>query len=213
MSFSNWRNRREQGAFLRYYRMPKEDSRSVLGKKVDTLAGLLLIWLVSFLLLFSLTGRPAAALALSLPVFAAAAVLQKKFRAQRERRRQLQQRFWLAGQKLMEDILKMDHQKEFLPYVRDILAGITGFQNVKPVLEKKHGKDLDPQGIDLEGTYKGVPVAVRCMRREGEQKIAPDDVRAFAGALRLLGVQNGLFVTSGEFDAGVSRVVKEAARK
>lgn len=212
-SFLSWRERQKKGAFLRYYlQKPREDTRSTFGKSLDIIGWLLLVWLVSFFLLAGLTGRPPAALALSIPLLAAEALLLKRMLARREQRRRMQRRLWLAGQKFMEDILKMDPQKEFKPYVRDILAGLPGFQELKLTAGKKN-KSGDKQGIDLEGKYKGVPVAVRCRRQEGDMKVTPDDIRAFAGALHLEGYKNGLFVTSGDFDTGVLPVVKEAARK
>lgn len=214
LSFLNWRERYRKGALLRYYlHQPKEDTRSRFGRRLDILGGLLLAWLASFLLLANFTGRPVVALALSMPLLAAETLLLKKLWELREKRRRLQQRLWLAGQKFMEDILKMDPQKEFTPYVRDILTALPGFQEMKLKEAKKNGNAGTKQGIDLEFLYKGTPVAIRCMRREGDKKIAPDDIRAFAGALHLGGYKNGLFVTSGDFGPGVLRVVGEAARK
>lgn len=213
LSFAKWRER-YRGSFLRYYvQKPREDTRSVLGKRLDILVGLLLAWLAGFFLLVNFTGRPLVALALSMPLLGGEALLLKKWWELREKRRRLRQQLWLAGQKFMEDILKLDPQREFLPCVRDILAGLPGFQEIKLKEEKEKGSTGDKQGIDLEGLYKGVSVAVRCKRQEGDKKVDPEDLRAFAGALHLGGYKNGLFVTSGEFGNGVLRVVEEAARK
>lgn len=214
LSFLNWRERYKNGTLLRFYlQQPKEDTRSVFGKRLDILGGLLLAWLAGFLLLANLTGRPMVALALSMPLLAAEILLLKKLWVLRERRRQLQQRLWLSGQKFMEEILKMDPQKDFKPYVRDILAGLPGFQEVKLKEERKNGNAGIKQGIDLEGVYRGVPVAVCCRRQEGDQKIVPDDIRAFAETLQLGGYKNGLFITTGDFGPGVLPVVKGAARR
>ncbi|BAF60847.1 hypothetical protein PTH_2666 [Pelotomaculum thermopropionicum SI] len=213
LSFSKWRERREKGAFLRYYRrQPGEDARSALGRRLDVLVGLLLAWLAVFFLLASLTGRPRAALALSAVLLAAALPILKKLKEKREYRHQLQRRFWLAGQRFMEDILKMDQHREFKAYVRDILAGLPGFQEVRLAGDGKDGSAAGA-GIDLEGIYRGVPVAVRCVRQEADGKIAPDDIRAFAGAMHLGGYRNGLFVTLGSFAPGAASVVKKAARR
>lgn len=214
LSFRNWRERTRKGAFLRYYmHRPKEDTRSVLGKKLDILGGLLLAWIVVFFLLASLTGRPLTALALSLPLPAAGALLSKKLLEAREHKNRLRRRLWLAGQKFMDDILKMEPQKEFVPCVRDILAALPGFQSVR--LNKRKSKEggRDKQGIDLEGMYRGALVAVCCRRQEGNKKIGPGEIRAFAGAMHLEGYKNGLFVTSGDFRAGALAVVNEARRR
>ena len=213
LSFLKWHERLRRGAPLRYFLKPKEDNRTPFGKRDDGLGGILLIWLASFLLLASFTGRPAAALALSLPLLVIEALVLKKYRALRERRRRLEQRYWLAGQKFMGDILKMDPQQEFYPYVHDILAGLPGFQEVrlKPNKEQEGGKNN--QGADLEGVYKGLRVVVRCVLQKGEQKTVADDLRTFARELHLGEYQHGLYLTTGEFDAGVFSVVKGAARK
>ncbi len=214
LSFKRWRERQGRGVVARYFlHKPKEDTRTILGRTVDIVGGLLLVWLASFFSLVNLTGRPATALVLSLPVLAAAAVLLKKISALREKRRKYQRNLWLAGQKFMEDILKMSPQKEFLPYVRDILAGLPGFQSVNLKADGKKGDQGDYQGIDLEAVYKGTPLAVHCTRREGGNRVAPEDIRAFAGALQLGGYKNGLFVTTGEFGAGVLPVIREFARR
>jgi len=210
--FLSWRERRKRDEFLRFYlRQPGEDNRSFLGKKLDLAGWLLLAWLAGFLLLAKLTGRPAAALALSLPLLAAEALLLRKLATRREQRRRTRRRLWLAGQKFMENILKMDPRKEFIPYVRDILAGLPGFQGVELTAGRKK-KDTAGPGIDLTGSYRGVPVAVRCVRRAGDAGVTPEDVRAFAGVLDPGGYKNGLFITTGDFSPGVSAVVEEAAR-
>ena len=214
LSFRRWRERQGRGVVARYFlQQPKEDTRTILGRTVDIVGGLLLVWLASFIFLANLTGKPAAALALSLPVLAAAAVLLKKIAALREKRRKYQRNLWLAGQKFMGDILKMHPQKDFLPYVRDILAGLPGFQSVNLKADGKTGDQADYQGIDLEAVYKGTPLAVHCTRREEGSKVTPEDIRAFAGALQLGGYKNGLFVTTGEFGAGVLPVIREFARR
>lgn len=199
---------RRKGLPLRYYRKPREDSRSALGKKTDYLISLLLIWAAGFFLLASLTGRPATALALSLPLLAVQALLLKIIRSRKERQRRLQQRLYLSGQQFAENISTMDPVKDFQPYVRDILAGLPGFEKLRSGGGKEH-----IAGIDLEGLYKGLPVTVRCLVPEGDKKTGPAEVRAFAGALRQEGYSRGLLVTSGEFGEGVLRAVREADRR
>ncbi|OPY58952.1 MAG: hypothetical protein A4E55_00558 [Pelotomaculum sp. PtaU1.Bin035] len=196
-----------------HIREPKEDTRSVLGRLIDKLGGFFLIWLVSFILLINLTGKLAIAWVLSVPPIVAGALVLKKFFGIREQKRKLQRQLWLANQKLMEDILKMDPKSEFKPYVRDILAELPGFHGLMFKSDWKNEKAGGEHGIDLEGFYKGVPVAVHCKRNEGDKKITPGDIRKFAGSLYLEDYENGLFITSGEFGPGVTRVVTEFSRK
>ncbi len=212
MGFHKWRKKFRKGVHRRYYlQKPKEDTRSVFGKKLDLLGSLLLVWLVSFFLLAGLTGQPLTALVLSIPLMAAGALPLKKLREQRERRRLFRQRIWLAGQKFMEDISKIS-EKEFQPYVQNILATLPGFQDVKPH-KAKNSRGNHERGLDLVGIYKGVPIAVRCIRPKGEEKIGPEEIRAFVGALHLDGYKSGLFITLGSFEAEGRLVVNEAARK
>lgn len=214
LSFARWRERQSKGVVLRYFlQKPKEDTRTVFGRTIDITGGLLLVWLAGFIALANITGKPAAAFALSLPFLAASAVLLKKLSQLREKRRKFQRNLWLAGQKFMEDILKMNPQKDFLPYVRDILAGLPGFQEVNLKADRKRGNKGDNQGIDMEAVYKGTPLAVHCMRQEEGKKVSPEDIRAFAGALHLGGFKNGLFVTTGDFGPGVLPVIREFARR
>jgi hypothetical protein len=189
---------------------PKEDTRSVLGKKLDILVGLLVSWLVAFFLLVNITGQTASAFVLSLLLLVVEALLLKKVLDLRERRRQIHKRLYLAGKKFSEDILNMEPKSQFPLYVCDILNRLPGFQ-LRTKVEK--GKPAgDNQGFDLEGTYKGVPLGVLCLHQVGES-VTPAEVRAFAGALHLAGYNNGIIVTTGEFTPGVRRVVGEAARK
>ena len=214
MNFRRWRERQGRRAAVRYFlRKPKEDTRSMLGRTVDIVGGLLLVWLASFVLLANLTGRPAASLIMSVPVLAAAAFFLKKVSGLREKRRKYQQSLWLAGQKFMEDILQMNPQKDFRTYVRDILTRLPGFQQVNLKSEGKTGEQDHDQGYDLEAVYKGSPLAVHCRLLEAGNKALPGEIRAFAGALQLGGYKNGLFVTTGEFGPGVLPVIREFARR
>lgn len=212
LGFLKPKTRRQKGALLRYYRKPKEDTRSAFGKKVDFLIGLLLAWAAGFFILANLTGRPVTALALSLPLLAVEAVLLKRIMRRREEQRRQQKRLWLSGQKFAENIARMDPVKEFRPYVQDILGSLPGFQEVR-LTPGGAGESGCREGIDLEGVYKGLPVAVRCLHPEGDKKTGPAEVRAFARALGLGGYKKGLLITSGVFGDGVLRAVREASRK
>ncbi len=208
LSYVNWRERRRQGATLRYFiQQPKEDTRTAFGKSIDVLGGLLLFWLTGFVLLANFTGKTGIALAISLPLLPAEALLLKKLLEQRERRRQYQRQLWSVGQKFMEEVIKMNPQKELIPFVRNILAGLPGFQQVK----KRSGKAK--KGIDLESVFRGTPLAIRCVLREGDKKTTPEDIRDFTEALIQGGYKNGFFITTGGFGEGVLHAVKKAARK
>ncbi len=210
--FINWQERRRRGTSLRYFlRKPREDSRTTFGKRIDTLGGLMLVWLASFILLANFTGRPAVALVLSVPLLAAEALLLKKIFALLELRKQEQRKFWTAGQKFMEGISKKS-QAEFLTYVREILAGLTGFQAASQTTAKK-AKTRNEQGADLELTYNGTPVVVRCSLLEADKKVASEEVRSFAGTLSLGNFKNGIYVTSSNFENGVLSVVRKASRR
>lgn len=194
----------------RFYLKPKEDTRSVLGKRLDILVGLLVSGLIAFFLLVNMTGQPVYAAALSLLLLVIEALVLKKVLHLKERRRQIQQQLYLAGKKFSEDILNMEPKNQFPLYVCDILTSLPGFQlRVKAEKDDSAG---DYQGFDLAGTYKGAPLGVWCLHQVGVA-VSPAEVRAFAGALHLAGYNNGLLVTTGEFAPGVRRVVGEAARK
>lgn len=213
LSFSKWQERLRKRSPLRYFLKPKEDSRSSFGKRVDVLVGSFLIWLASFLVLSSLTNRPAASLALSLPLLVIEVLVLQRYRSLRERRFRLEQRLYHAGQKFLGEVSKMDPQREFCPYLRDLLAKLPGFEEVRLKGEKDQKGGQGNQGIDLEGLYQGSRVAVRCVLQEGDKKVLPDDIRDFARALQQSEYRHGLFITTGEFDTGVFSVLKESARK
>jgi peptidoglycan/xylan/chitin deacetylase (PgdA/CDA1 family) len=180
LSFSKWQERLRKRSPLRYFLKPKEDSRSSFGKRVDVLVGSFLIWLASFLVLSSLTNRPAASLALSLPLLVIEVLVLQRYRSLRERRFRLEQRLYHAGQKFLGEVSKMDPQREFCPYLRDLLAKLPGFEEVRLKGEKDQKGGQGNQGIDLEGVYQGSRVAVRCVLQEGDKKVLPDDIRDFA---------------------------------
>ncbi len=213
MSFSKWQERLRKGSPLRYFLKPKEDSRTSLGKRIDVLVGSFLIWLASFLLLSILTNRPAASLAISLPLLVIEVLVWQRYRTLREKRRRLEQRLYHAGQKFLAEISKMDHQREFCPYLRDLLAELPGFEEVRLTGEKDRKGGQGSLGIDLEGVYQGSRVAVRCVLQEGDKKVFPDEIRDFTRALEQGGYQHGLYITTGDFENGVFSAVKEAERK
>ncbi|MEG3069601.1 MAG: hypothetical protein RQM92_00920 [Candidatus Syntrophopropionicum ammoniitolerans] len=90
-SLARWKERRERVAVLRYFtQKPKEDGRTIIGKSLDYIGGLLLIWLAGFLVLLNLTGKPAASLAISLLLLTMQAVALKKFLEKRQKRKEIQ---------------------------------------------------------------------------------------------------------------------------
>ncbi|OPX90446.1 MAG: Restriction endonuclease [Pelotomaculum sp. PtaB.Bin104] len=192
---------------------PKEDTRSFLGRQVDQTGSLLLVWLITFLLMANLIGKPATALIFSIPLIVAEALVFKKFLRIRRQKKQNQRRLWLAGQKIIKNFKSMDPESEFKPYVREIIAGLAGFQNLRLISKEDNAVDPDKWGIDLVGDYRGIPVAIQCKYPEGENKISPQDIRAFAGALKSEEFKNGLLVTWGEFEPGATRVAAELSRK
>lgn len=213
LSISKWRERLGRGSHLRYFLKPREDPRTPFGKKVDVLVESFLVWLGSFLLLANLTNRPAASLALALPLMVVVVLGLKRYRILREERRRLEKRLYLAGQNFLGEVRKMDPQREFRPYLRDLLAGLPGFEEV--ILKGESGEKggAEDPGIDLEGVYQGSRVAVRCVLQEDGTKVLPGEIRDFSRALQLGGYQNGLYVTTGEFEGSVIRVLREAARQ
>lgn len=192
---------------------PKEDTRSVFGRRVDQLCGLLLLWLASYLLLASLTGRPAASLLISVPLLGLEAVMLRKYFSVIYRKRQERQRYRQAGDKLLADVLKMDSRNEFKLFVRDILARLPGFQVVRIKKAKNKENGPEEQDIDLEFTYQDIPLAVTCMRPEKEQKITTSQIRSFAAVLHRQGYKNGLLVTTGDSLPSVVRVIRAYSRR
>lgn len=210
-SLARWKERRDRGAVLRYFiQKPKEDDRTIIGKSVDYIGGLLLVWLAGFLLLLNLTRKPAASLTVSLLLLAAAAVILKKVLEKLDRRRKIQQGFWLAGQRFMDDI-RLRPRQEFAPLIMDMLSNLPGFLEL--TLRKDRMKQAKWDGlIDIKGIFKGIPVGIKCLRQEKEQRITPEEIRSFFSALQGAGLKNGLFITDGDFAAGVAQVTREAAR-
>lgn len=210
-SFARWKDRRDKGTVLRYFiQKPKEDARTMIGKSVDYIGGLLLVWLAGFLLLLNLTHKPAASLTISLLLLAAEAVILKKVLEKRDKRRKIQQGLWLAGQRFMNDI-KLNPRQEFAILIRDMLNNLPGFQELTIRTDRKKQTKWDGL-IDIKGIFKGVPLGVKCLRPEGDQRVTPEEIRSFFSALQGEGLKNGLFITTGDFAAGVIQVTREAAR-
>ncbi len=210
-SLARWKERRERVAVLRYFtQKPKEDGRTIIGKSLDYIGGLLLIWLAGFLVLLNLTGKPAASLAISLLLLTMQAVALKKFLEKRQKRKEIQRGLWLAGQRFMDEI-KLHPQQGFAAPVKDLLGNLPGFAQ----LNLRHGEDKKArwnEQIDIKGLFKGAPVGVRCLYQEGEQPVTPLAVSSFFNALDDAGLKNGLFITSGDFAAGVAQVTRQATR-
>lgn len=192
---------------------PKEDPRSVLGRRFDQLCGLFFIWLVSFLLLASLVEKLLTALMFSVPLLVLEAVVLRIFLNTIEHKRQQRRRFWLAGKKLTEDISKINSRNEIRLTVLKLFARIPDFQTLSLNTSKKCDVNNEEQEIDLIGIYQGIPVAILCIHTEGDNRINHSDIRSFADALSLGGYKNGLFVTTGEYAPGLTRVIKEISRR
>ncbi|MDD3654933.1 MAG: restriction endonuclease [Desulfotomaculaceae bacterium] len=193
---------------------PKEDTRSFLGRQVDRVGTLLLVWLITFLLIANLTENLTTALMFSIPLLVAEVLVLRKFWQIRLQKRQNRRRYWLAGQKIIRNLKNMHPESEFKPYVREIIASLPGFQNVvlNPV-DGEGSEEVKKWGIDLTGDYHGTPVAIQCKYPEGDKEITSADIRAFAGSLKLEGFKNGLLVTCGEFGPGAARVAVELSQK
>ncbi len=210
-SLARWKKRRDRGALLRYFiQKPKKDDRTTVGKGVDYIGGLLLVWLAGFLLLLNLSGKPAFSLAISLLLLAGEALALKKVLAGRDKRRQMQQGLWSAGQRFMDDLGSHPRQ-EFTSLIKDLLNNLPGFGQLTIRSGRKKQAQWDAL-IDIKGIFRDVPLGVKCLRREGEQRVAAAEISAFFGALREAGLKNGLFITSGDFASGAIQVTREAAR-
>ncbi|MDD4170253.1 MAG: restriction endonuclease [Desulfotomaculaceae bacterium] len=192
---------------------PKEDTRSFLGRQVDQIGALLLVWLITFLLMANFTGKLTTALTFSIPLLVFEALVLRKFLHIRLQKKQNKRRRWLAGQRMIKNLKNMNPESEFKPYVHKIIAGLPGFQNVLVPEEGKGSEEVKNWGIDLVSDYHGTPVAIQCKYPEGDREITPSDIRALAGALKLEGFKNGLLVTCGEFGPGAARVATELSRK
>jgi hypothetical protein len=212
-SFARWKERHDKGAVLRYYfQQPKEDARTMVGKSVDYIGGLLLVWLAGFLLLLNLTRRPAASLTISLLLLAAEALILKKVLEKQGQRRKIRQGLWLAGQRFMDEVLRLDPRKEFKPLIRDMLDSLPGFEELTLRTDRKKQHQGDNL-IDMQGIFRGVPLGVKCARPEGDRRVTPEEIRSFSGVLQGEGLKHGLYVTTGDFAAGVMQVVRKSARK
>lgn len=208
-SFAHWKERRDRGAVLRYFiQKPREDDRTIIGKSVDYIGGLLLVWLAGFLLLLNLTHKPAASLTISLLLLAAEAVILKKVLEKRDKRRKIQQGLWLAGQRFMDDI-RLNPGKDFANLIKDMLNNLPGFQGLNLRTDKKKQCQWDDL-IDMKGIFKGVPLGVKCLRQEKDRRVTPEEISSFFSALQGAGLKNGLFITNGDFAAGVIQVTREA---
>ena len=193
----------------RFYVKPKEDTRSILGQRLDLLMVLLVSWLVHFFLLLNFTGQPVSAAIIALALVALEALLLKKKLQTIRSRRQLQKELYQAGQKFNEAILNMEPQ-QFILCVRDILSSFPEVHlQADPatgVLAAQH------RNLDLWGTYRKHPLGVWCLQR-AKENVTPGEVRAFVQELDREGFKYGFLVTTGQFAPGVKRVLAEASRR
>ncbi|MEG3069602.1 MAG: restriction endonuclease [Candidatus Syntrophopropionicum ammoniitolerans] len=109
------------------------------------------------------------------------------------------------------DEIKLHPQQGFAAPVKDLLGNLPGFAQ----LNLRHGEDKKArwnEQIDIKGLFKGAPVGIKCLYQEGEQPVTPLAVSSFFNALDDAGLKNGLFITSGDFAAGVAQVTRQATR-
>jgi hypothetical protein len=192
----------------RFYVQPKEDTRSILGQRLDLFMVLLVSWLVIFFLLLNFTGLPVNAALIALALVALEALLLNKKLQAVKSKRQLQKELYQAGQKFNEAILNMEPQ-QFILCVRDILAS---FPEVHLQANPATGILAEHRNFDLLGTYREHPLGVWCLKR-AEENVTPGEVRDFVQELDKEGFKQGILVTTGQYAPGVKRVLVEAGRQ
>lgn len=80
LGYEKWRERLQMGLALRFYVKPREDQRSVLGRRIDSLGLTLLLWLFTLVLL-SAGNELKTAFLISIPVLLIEVIAYKKFKS------------------------------------------------------------------------------------------------------------------------------------
>lgn len=80
LGYERWRERLQMGIAYRFYVKPREDKRSVLGRRIDSMGLTLVLWLFTFILLS--TGREIkTAFLISIPVLLIEVLAYRKFKS------------------------------------------------------------------------------------------------------------------------------------
>lgn len=172
---------------------PKEDNRGWLAQKLDYLSIRIIFFLVGLFILSTKLTLDWALLVAALGTGILHLLLTKSESA-RKKRVANAQRDYLAYSHTYEKLMKMDSGLEFNILLAQVLNGLKGFTEIRPVdAASVEGK------FHLLGKFNDCPIAVICNRYKKENEVGKTELAEFVGEMKKVGITRGVFLTTSGF--------------
>lgn len=171
----------------------KKDNRGWLAQKIDYLS----IRLVFFVVVgFFVSSRASMNWALSVATLGTIVLhlLLSKSEKAREKRLFKAERDYLVRSHTYEQLMKMDPGSEFRILLAQVLNGLDGFSEIRPL-----DSALDHGKFDLVGKFKDCPIVVKCNRYKKENEVCKTELADFVKQLKDTGITRGIFLSTSGF--------------
>lgn len=107
----------------------------------------------------------------------------------------------IANKHIIENLINKS-PSDFLEYIKNSL----GKYNVKDI------KNIEYKDIDFIGDYKNNKVGIKCFQYNSSYKVSVNNLRTFFLALRLMEVEEGIVITTSEFDSEAIEFVEKVKK-
>jgi len=176
-----------------FLKLPRQDQRGRLAKAVDFIA-VRIIFFFLFGFFFSLYFSMWVSLVLA---FIGTGLAHLLLSRKEKRNREIslgKMKQYIARNHAFEKIMKMEPHREFKIFITQVLNGLKGFSGMQLIDDRTNADNFD-----IIGTFKNVPVAVKCRRYEQKNEVGKEEVQKFASMIKKAGLDRGIFLTTSRF--------------
>lgn len=197
MRLIHWYEQKYKKRLMRYYKKPLKDDRSKVAHLIDFYGILLLVLLITFIWLFNVTkGIFLPSLACILESFIA-----WKFKNLKKHKIYLQKSSLKASNLAWNNIKKIKQQQELAELSRQIFKKLAYCQEVNELTSPK-ALEANPSTA-FKVKINNLELLVDC--RQDEKEIKLDRINNFWQKVKSLGLDGGIFVTSGTFSEEINQ--------
>ncbi|HHU63705.1 MAG TPA: restriction endonuclease [Clostridiales bacterium] len=194
------RKKRLERKLIKYYLYNNSDTRTPLGRIIDTLAGSILFIVIFYMLFFNITNNSTWSLVLTVILLALFLLLLKKIRLHKYNKIRSRKNKELAYEYVHKKMMELNH-REFVSYIEDALAKI--YPHL--CLDGGDGKQPAQDGIYRLGQAK---VLIRYKQDKSEKQVGIDEITSFCNAMKELSISKGCIITTSSFDKSCVDFIK-----
>jgi len=215
LDFAGWRERRMSGAYRRYYIKPLKDDRNVLAKNIDFLSTILAAAIITAAVNSIFCTNYRDLLYLTIPMLTVEFIVALRLRSSIGSKAAVHKKLWRSGRQCQENIKKIARDGSPDKLLMEILAKIPGFSDVHAI--KEEDRDIDTMSIKMRAIYRGQPVAVSCLKGDGDGKtdntVHIESIIKFKGELQKNNMGAGILAAAATFSSEAKRSSREGKKR